>query len=84
MDSEVKKFLRGEKANNTDKSHKVVAKKIRNQLLESRAEIDPDKKIALSAEQEKAIIEQDYEEPPHQLPNVLIYGIIFYPIDKIM
>ena len=77
MDSQVQKFLREEKANNTDKSHKVVAKKFRNQFMECRLEKDPEKKVALSAEQEKAIVEQNHADPPYQLPSVLIDDTVF-------
>ena len=57
MDSQIKQFLREEKQSKTDKSHKCVAKKFKNWLLNIREESDPGKIAALSEEQDKAISE---------------------------
>ena len=57
MDNQVKKFLKGEKENSTDKSHKCVAKKFKRWLLKCRVDEDPEKRLTLSDDQEKAAVD---------------------------
>ena len=57
MDNQVRKFLLGEKATSTDRSHKCVATKFGKWLLERSLAKDPEKKVSLSRSQQKAIRE---------------------------
>ena len=77
MDKQVKKFLLSERATSTDSSHKCVAKKFYNWMLQCRSERDSDKKISLTRKQYKAFGEQQQDEPPYQLPEELIKDNIF-------
>ena len=55
MDKQVREFLKEEKASSTDHSHKCIAKKFHNWLLECGAEKKGTRNMDLTVEQMKAI-----------------------------